>query len=219
MDKPKMPIALRFFYLILLILFAVFLILKVLPEKDQAVGMTPDKLLSAILSQERYISTDEIADMIINRDPSIRLIDLRDQAIFDQYALPDAIHVPFPQLLEEKYDSILFQDQYDLVFISNDHLYADQAWALCTRLGLKHAYVLEGGMNAWFETIINPAEPREEMPEEAFELYAARKAASLYFGVHYPEPIPEVVKAPVKRTPKKVVPVKKKKKLPVEGGC
>ena len=53
-----------------------------------------------------------------------------------------------------------------------------------------------------------------------FELYSTRKAASMFFGVVYPE---QTIKqqAPVKKAaPKKiVVPVKKKKKMPTEGGC
>ena len=55
------------------------------------------------------------------------------------------------------------------------------------------------------------------MPAQAFELYTFRKAASMYFGVVYPE---QVKVAQVKKVvPKKVIAVKKKKKLPAEGGC
>ena len=53
-----------------------------------------------------------------------------------------------------------------------------------------------------------------------FEKYTFRKAASMHFGVAYPEQIkvdkPVVVK---KAAPKKVITIEKKKKAPVEGGC
>ena len=67
-------------------------------------------------------------------------------------------------------------------------------------------------------TIISPPKPTENMASDQFELYSTRKAASMFIGVAYPE---EVKKQPVvkKSIPKKVVPVKKKKKMPVEGGC
>ena len=49
---------------------------------------------------------------------------------------------------------------------------------------------------------------------------ASRKAASMFFGVAYPEQFkvdkPVVVK---KAAPKKVITIEKKKKAPAEGGC
>ena len=112
------------------------------------------------------------------------------------------------------------QDAYNIVFFSNDNFYADQAWALCTRLDYKNLHVLKGGVNQWFNTIINPAKPTENMPAEAFELYNFRKAASMYYGVVYPEQF-KPKKVVVRKAPpkKKVITVKKKKKAPAEGGC
>ena len=62
------------------------------------------------------------------------------------------------------------------------------------------------------------------MDSRAFNLFSFRKAASMYFGVAYPqkEAVKKVVlKASLKVStkPKVVVPKKKKKKMPVEGGC
>ena len=112
----------------------------------------------------------------------------------------------------------LDQDEFDVILFSNTNFQADQAWILCSRLGYKNHRVLKGGLNEWFNTIINPPKPTENMPASAFELYSFRKAASIYFGVAYPEAIKKqpVVK---KVIPKKVIPVKKKKKKMPEGGC
>ena len=112
----------------------------------------------------------------------------------------------------------LDQGQYNVVLFSNDNFYADQAWILCNRLDYKNLHVLEGGVNKWYNTIINPLKPTENMPTEAFELYTFRKAASMYFGVAYPEQF-KVVAKKVTPKPKKVITVKKKKKAPAEGGC
>ena len=60
-------------------------------------------------------------------------------------------------------------------------------------------------MNKWFTTIINPEKPTEMMPSRAFELYSFRKAASMYFGVAYPQKVAEkkvVIKTTPKVTPK-----------------
>ena len=198
----------------ILILLAGGLVL--LPKYQKSEGIPAAQLLSNIISLERYVSTDQIADKIISQDPSFILIDVRDEKSYATYTLPNAINIPLKKLLDKEFESFLNQDQFDVVFFSDDYFYADQAWALCNRLKYKNLHVLKGGINEWFTTIINPTEPLENMPLEAFELYATRKAASMFFGVMYPDQL----KADTtnKIVPKKIVPVKKKKKT-AEGGC
>jgi rhodanese-related sulfurtransferase len=193
--------------------------LVLLPKHEKQEGIKPQALLSNVISPERYISTDILADKLISQDPSYLLIDVRDKDSHANYTLPDAINIPLSKLLDEESEIYLNQDAYNIVFFSNDNFHANQAWILCTRLGYKNLHVLEGGLNQWYNTIINPPKPTEDMPATAFELYTFRKAASMYFGVAYPEAI-KIKKPTVKKViPKKVIPVKKKKKIPVEGGC
>jgi rhodanese-related sulfurtransferase len=216
------------------ILAVVFILLAgglvLLPKYEKHEGISPEELLSDAASPERYISTDDLADRIINQDPSLMLVDVRDEASYKQYTIPGAVNIPLEKLLDEESDPYINQNAYDIVFFSNDSFYADQAWMLCKRKNYKNLNVLKGGINQWYNTIINPEKPTENMPATAYDIYSARKAASMYFGVAYPEKI--VVKSsPVKKkvtktapanttsTPKKVVPVKKKKKAPIEGGC
>ena len=220
MVNRKLAKVLRFRYTILaaiLVLLAAGLVL--LPKYEKHEGINPEELLSNVISPERYISSDELAHKIINLDPSFLLIDVRDEDNFKKYNLPNAINIPLKKLLTEDYEGYINQSQYDVVFISNDNLYADQAWVLCTRLGYKNLYVLKGGINNWFNTIINPEKPTENMASQDFQLFSNRKAASMYFGVAYPEQVKKKPAEVKKVTTRKVVPIKKKKKLPVEGGC
>ncbi|MCB9426353.1 MAG: rhodanese-like domain-containing protein [Flavobacteriales bacterium] len=200
-------------------LAAIFILLAgglvLLPKYKKNEGIAPEKLLSHIISSERYISTDEVATKIIAQDPSFILVDLRDEQSFEKYSLPNAVNIPLQKLLNKDSEGLLNQDQFDIIFFSNDHFYADQAWMLCTRLGYKNLKVLEGGLNRWFETIINPPLPDPNMPEEAIKLYNQRKASSMSFGVNYTDQIQVSQK---KEEPKKVQTFKKKKKT-AEGGC
>jgi len=209
---------LSFRYKILALIFVVLAGgLVLLPKYEKHEGISPEKLLSKAISPERYISTDELAHKIINQDPSYLLIDIRDEESFNEYTLPYAINIPLEKLFDENSEAYLNQDEFDIILFSNDNFQANQAWLLCNRLAYKNLRVLNGGMNTWFNTIINPSIPKENMPAEAFELYTFRKAASMYFGVAYPE---QVKVTEVKKVvPKKVIAVKKKKKLPTEGGC
>lgn len=220
MVKKKIAKVLAFRYKILaaiLILLAGGLVL--LPKYQKHEGIKPEELVSHAMSPERYMTTDRLAHIIINQDPSFILIDVRDEKSFASYTLPNAINIPLEKLFDEGSDSYLNQNLFDVVLFSNDNFYADQAWILCNRLGYKHMRVLKGGINEWFATVINPLKPAENLPSEAHELFATRKAASMFFGVVYPEQVKVETPKIVKVAPKKVITIEKKKKAPAEGGC
>ena len=214
------------------ILALIFIVLAgglvLLPKYEKHEGISPEDLLSKVISPERYITTDELADRIINQDPSLLLIDVRDEISYKKHSIANAINIPLKKILSKDSEPYLNQEAYDVVLISNNNFYSDQAWILCNRLGYKNLHVLKGGINAWFNTIINPEMPTENMASTEFDLYTFRKAASMYFGVAYPDKINKnstiLKKSSVPKTsnttaPKKVIVTKKKKKMPVEGGC
>ena len=193
--------------------------LVLLPKYQKHEGLNPTELLASAISLERYITTDQLADRIINKDPSLLLIDVRDPESFKSYSLPNAFNIPLPKLLDEESEGYINQDAYDIILFSNDNVYSDQAWILCKRLKYKNLHVLKGGINNWYNTIINPPKPIENMPTLDFELYSTRKAASMYFGVAYPEQAKRKSIEVKNSGPKQVVPVRKKKKMQAEGGC
>lgn len=211
----------------LLILLAGGLVL--LPDYQKHEGIEPQLFINKAMSNERFMSTDIVADKIINKDPSVLLVDVRTESEFAKFSLPNAINIPLAKFLDEKAAEVIDQDALDVVLFSNDNFQANEAWLLGNRLGYTNLYVMKGGLNEWFSTIILPKMPDETMPREAFELYTLRKAAGLYFGVGTAE-VPEI-KPAIKITPAaapasapasapvKVVPEEKKKKSAPEGGC
>jgi len=211
--KTKKFIVKREYQILAFILLFLAAGLVLLPKYQKNEGIMPELFVKNAISSERYIHTDLLADKLVNEDPSILLIDTRSEKEFNEFSLPNAINIPLKNLLDDDYIGYIDQDIYDVILFSNDSFYADQAWMLGNRLGFKNLYVLKGGLNEWFNTIINPKYPDETMPREAFELYDFRKAAGMYFGIGAPQS--EKKSKPVK----KVVSVKKKKKRVAEGGC
>jgi rhodanese-related sulfurtransferase len=208
---------------VILILLATGLVL--LPDYQKHEGIEPQLFINKAMSNERFISTDIVADKIINKDPSLVLVDVRSESEFAKFSLPNAINIPLDKFLNEEADNVIDQNIVDVVLFSNDNYKANEAWLLGNRLGYTNLYIMKGGLNEWFNTIISPKMPEETMPREAFELYNQREAAGLYFGVGSIE-VPatktivktEPVKTPV-QAPVKVVPEEKKKKSAPEGGC
>jgi len=148
----------------------------------------PQELLWEIIQPTRYVTTDHVAKMIIQKDPSLELIDVRSSEEFSKFALPNSINVPLDSLLNGTSLLNFGIPGTKVVFISNDDIQADQAWVLTKRLGYKGTYVMTGGLNRWIETIIQPKEPLENESNSAFETYAFRKGAQLYFTGAKAEP-------------------------------
>ena len=207
-------------YIILAIVFiAVAAGLLTLPTMKEKTPVKPSELLNDIHSSNRFINSDQLAKRIIDEDPILFLVDVRSKDEYQKYTLPGAVNIPLNDLLNDDWSGYINQKVYDVVFFSNDDILSEQAWVLCKQLGYKNLYVLDGGLNNWFETIMQPKKPESTDPTEAFDLYAFRTAASIYFGAGSVE-VPVVKEKPVEKPkPKKVIPVQKKPKAEAEGGC
>jgi rhodanese-related sulfurtransferase len=151
--------------------------------------------------------------MLVSRDPSLVLIDVRSQDEYDKFHLPGAINIPLASMLEEQWKDYLHQDLRYNVFYSNGTVKSNEAWMLTRQLGYKNNYVLQGGLNYWVETIMNPTAPPSTSPDEEIAKYDFRKGASQALGGGA---VIESSSQPAPDLPA-IAPRPKKKK--VEGGC
>jgi len=183
-----------------------------LPERAHINEIKPETLLRELNSNERFWSTDLIAEKLINKDPNLLLIDVRDFDQYYEYSLPPAMNIPLETILDSAWIDYFDQDDYDVVLFANADIYADQAWLLLRRQGYQNIYIMKGGLNCWAETILQPSRPAESAPSEAFELYDFRRGASIYFGGSSVELSQGTKQETIIVTPRK-------KKNVVEGGC
>lgn len=167
------------FLMILLIVLAGGLLF--LPNKDNSVQENAENLMWDIARPTRYISTDDVAKMIIEKDPLYQLVDVRPDYDFELFSLPGAYNIPPDSLLTETADLILNVEDINTIFYSDDDIKADQAWVIAKRLGYDNVYVMKGGLNRWINTIIQPNLPPETAPSSEFELYNFRRGASSFF--------------------------------------
>jgi len=159
------------------------LIIAAVPQnKTNPYKLTAEELLSEVNTRNQYVAPDVVADMILKKDPSLRLIDVRSQDEFEKYSLPGAVNIPITNLLSPDYKDILNQDVKMNVFYSNGTLTANEAWMITRQLGYNNNFVLEGGLNYWFGNILNPRQPSSTSPDEEFALYDFRKSAGQALG-------------------------------------
>lgn len=169
-------------YLILTIVAIIgAVVLLFLPERSNQNEIKPEDLFKEVTNPSRYLSVDHVAQRIIEQDPSILLVDVRSEDQYKEFSLSGSVNVPLDSVLSVNKQDYLNRDDLDVVLYSNDDLYADQAWILCARLRYKNLYVMKGGLNEWYASILNPKEPSETAPIEDYELYSFRLAAKQYF--------------------------------------
>ncbi|RKE02356.1 rhodanese-like domain-containing protein [Marinifilum flexuosum] len=170
-----------------LILASVFIplgiIIAAIPENTtKPFKLTAEELLDEVKDGTQFVSTDELADMLVQKDPSLQLIDVRSQAEFEKYSLPGAINIPLTQILSDEYEEYIDQGVKMNVFYSNGNLKANEAWMLTRQLGYENNFVMQGGLNYWAETILNPQAPKSVMADDEIAKYDFRKGASAALG-------------------------------------
>jgi len=192
------------------------IIAAVPPNKTRQYKLTAEEMLSEVNTRTQFVSPETVADMIIKKDPSLRLIDVRSLEEFEKFSLPGAINIPSTDLLSEKHNDILNQDVKMNVFYSNGTVAANEVWMVTRQLGYTNNYVLEGGLNYWFDAILNPEKPASTSPDEEFAKYDFRRSAGMALGGG--GALPAASPAQGTTSPKPAVkPVAKKKKA--AGGC
>ena len=173
--KPRLLLA--------LIIIPLGLIIAAVPaNKTKPFRLTVDELLQEAGAGVQFIAPDVVADMIVKKDPSLRLIDVRTPEEFDAFSLPGAINIPLSTILSEEYTDYLNQEAYVNVLYSNGSVYANEAWLITRSLGYENNLVLEGGLNYWFGNILGAVEPPQTSPNEEFAKYDFRKSAASALG-------------------------------------
>lgn len=196
---------------ILLAIFAIplALIIAAVPQNTtHAFKLSAEQLLEEANSGIQYYTPDEIASMIINEDPTLQLIDVRNAEEFEQFSLPGAINIPLTDILSEDWKDLLDQDLKINIFYSNGTLTSDKAWMITRQMGYENNYVLMGGLNYWVETIMDPEAPQSTSPNEEFARYDFRRGAGAALGGSAsasgennkvsPAPIPAIKSRPTK---------------------
>lgn len=165
------------------ILLSLGLIIAAVPKNTTTpFKLTAQQILDELKSGTQYLEADAIAKMIIEKDPVLRLIDVRPQSEFEKFSLPGAINIPLDNLLSADYQDVLNQDMMTNVFYANGSTRANEAWMLVRQLGYENNYVLQGGLNHWFETVMNPSAPAATQSDDEIAKYDFRRGASQALG-------------------------------------
>jgi rhodanese-related sulfurtransferase len=204
-------------YKLALVLIPLGILVAAIPDNKVVVEKAnPQQILAEMKDGSQLVTADVIADMLVKKDPTLQLIDVRSQGEFDQFHLPGAINVPIDNLLSEENSALFDQEVRMNVLYGNGTTTASQAWMLLRQQGYKSLSILQGGVNYWAETILNPTQPASTASDDELAKYDFRKAAAGVLGGGAPVTATTNVSAPGPSAPKAGAAPKKKR---AAGGC
>ncbi|HPN35404.1 MAG TPA: rhodanese-like domain-containing protein [bacterium] len=126
--------------------------------------------------QVDHVSAVELADWIIKNRADYRLVDLRTEKEFAEYAIPTAENIPLTGLTDAG-----LQRNEKIILYSEGGIHSAQAWFLLKAKGYKSVYMLFGGLDEWKDQVLFPTQPENPSPEQ-LAVFAKAKEVSKYFG-------------------------------------
>ncbi len=99
----------------------------------------------------RTVNALQLAAWIREGTRDLRVLDLRDDAAYQARHVPSAEAADFARL-----DTLARHDDATVVLYSADDVRDAQAWANLAARGHRDAYVLDGGMDAWLDEVMEP---------------------------------------------------------------
>lgn len=143
----------RITYSVLLV--GVGIILAFLPfNAAKSFHLKSNELLSKSVSEDNYFSVDQVARFVNNEDSTVQIIDLRSAEQFKECNIPGSLNIPFDDLLNPLWEQTLNRKEVKNIFYGNGDLTANYAWTIVTGLGYPNNFVMKGGLNEWFETVM-----------------------------------------------------------------
>jgi rhodanese-related sulfurtransferase len=164
------------------ILLSLSLILALLPSSgDISFIVRPHNLLSELLDNNTYYSVDQVARFVVSEDSTVQIIDLRTPDEFKMANIPGSINIPYNTLIDRNPGSILNNGKTRNIFYSNGDFDSNYALAVSRGLNIKNTYVMKGGLNEWFNTIMNATFTGEKITARENALFEARTRAKRMF--------------------------------------
>lgn len=192
-------------------LISLGLILALIPfTGNRSISSKPSELLAEITDESVFLTPDQVARMIVSEDSTLRLIDVRDSEEFKAFTLPGALNAPYGQFLKADPATILGKGDVKNILFSNGERDASYALVLARGINYKNVYIMKGGMNAWYESVMNSTFSGERISARENALFETRTKAKRIFTEF--NSLPDSLKS-------KLLEAKKLEATKLDGGC
>jgi rhodanese-related sulfurtransferase len=164
------------------ILLGLGIILALLPlTGNRSFTVRPQKLLSEALDEKSWFTVDQVARFVATEDTSIQLIDLRSSEEFNRMNLPGSLNIPYDKFIEIAPGVFPASDNQKYILYSNGDYDSNNAYIIARGLKLNNVYVMKGGLNEWFNSVMNSRFTGERISARENALYENRRLAGKMF--------------------------------------
>jgi len=187
------------------------LIVAFIPYKNNKPNqLTPSELHKKSMDEQFLVTVDKVARYAVDEDSMVLFIDLRSSEEYRNSNIPGSINIPYKELLNKDFEGYLDQNKVKNIFYSNGDIIATQAWILCTGMGYKNNYIMKGGMNEWYNTVMNSNFSGERISARENALFETRfKARKIFTEINS---LPDSLK-------RRFIEIKRKNEKKLDGGC
>jgi len=128
------------------------------------------------------MTADELAFRIVDHEPNIRIVDVRNPAAFAARALPGATNVPTRSLFGKEWSPLLAPRHVRKIVVGDTEAEARKAGLLLEELGYENVTILEGGFPNFESTILTPATSAAPVGRWAADVLRFREDARAEIG-------------------------------------
>jgi len=156
--------------------------LALLPlSANRSLTVRPDKLLPEVLDEKSYFSVDQVAKFVVSEDSAVRIIDIRSPEEFMEMNIPGSINVPYNEFPGKDPDSYIGKGEIRNILYSNGDINSNYALVLAKGMNFKNVYVMKGGLNEWYNTVMNSSFTGERISARENALFETRIRARKLF--------------------------------------
>lgn len=172
------------------------LVLLFVPSrKDRLLSKVEDNAFVGAQAKQQ-VTSDELAFRILDHDPLLQIIDVRDSASYAKMTLPGALNIPLSDMFGKRWRDELGQERKRKIIIAEDEALEQKAVALAQTLGYSNFLFLSGGLKGFRETILDVATPGGDLTPAQQDAYRFRSQASVQISALIREQLAGPKKAP-----------------------
>ena len=159
------------------------LIVAILPlSGNKSFIVRPNVLLPEVLDGKSYFTVDQVARFIVSEDTSVQIIDLRSPEEFRKMNIPGSINAPYADILKSDPGSLFSNEKIRNILYSNGEIDSNSALVIAMGLNYKNVFVMKGGMNEWFNTVMNSSFTGEKISARENAIFETRTRARNMFN-------------------------------------
>ncbi len=104
----------------------------------------------------KLMSVDELAFRIVDHEPRIQLIDIRPPVAYNRFSLPGSTNIPVVDFFGKDWVTMFSRRHVKKVILAESETQEHAALLLLQELGYENLAILQGGLDGFSATILNP---------------------------------------------------------------